>query len=436
GDMTNPSSTSTSLTWTTRASTTQAPRSTGSRGREFLILFMKNYHGALGNLSVYLTTDNGTTVKILKSPHLNANFKSVINFTNNFKLSLPRHIECDYFTIEHKGLILQTSELSTITLFDSIHETSNDGTLIIPTHKLSNKYIISSTDPYNTGTDLYSQFAIGALYNRTNVEITFKFKHNTPLTIQGKTYRDGDVFTVMLQRFDTLQIAHTTDLSGTFITSTNPIAAFSGNRCQYLKWGCSHMVTQIPPTTELDTLYIVPPFYKNAGTLIQVLSGNSSSVNSSVGSSASNFHLNEKGYRNIEVTSNMTTVIESDQPVLVTAFGMGRPYQPYMTVVPGIHQYLDYYKVIVPAGYDENFICVIIPFQSLNNLRINGFSVHHYTVVYQSSSTVVKSFSIRTLKVKNGTIVLSTSDASQFGLIVYGHQYGDGYSFAGNFVLP
>ncbi|XP_061180629.1 IgGFc-binding protein-like [Saccostrea echinata] len=438
GDLAFPSSTSTSSlasTTTVTPSTTQAPRSMGSRGREFFTLFMKNYR-ALRNLTVYITTNNETTVKILTSPHLNANIQSVFNFTSNFKLDLPLNLDCEYFTVEPKGLILQTSELSSVTIFDSFYLTSNDGTLIIPTQKLSNKYIVSSTDPHYTDSDYYSQFAIGALYNRTNVEIIFKFKHNTPLTIQGKSYRDGDIFTVMLERFDTLQIAHTTDLSGSFITSTKPIAVFSGNRCQDLKDGCSHMVTQLPPTTEIDTQYIIPPFYHNAGTLIQVLSENRSSITSSVGSSVSNFHLNEKGYKNIEVTSNVTTVIESDHPVLVTAFGMGIPYHPYVTVVPGVHQYLDYYKIIVPAGYEENFICVIVSSQSLNSLRINGFSVSHYTSVYQSALTLTKHFSIRTFKVQSGTFVLSTTDASQFGLFVYGHRHADGYGFAGNFVHP
>ncbi|XP_062587880.1 uncharacterized protein LOC134249564 [Saccostrea cucullata] len=206
GDMTVPSSTSTSSTTTVTPSTTKAPRIIGSRGSEFLILFMMNHPFAHGNLTIYLTSIDETTVKILTSPHLNTNIKLVNNFTSSFTLTLPRDIVCEYLTVEPKGLILQTSELSTVTIFDRFYTSSNDGTLIIPTQKLSNKYIISSTDP-----NRYSQFAIGALYNRTTVEITFKFKANTPLTIQGKSYSDGDNFTVILERFETLQIAHTTE---------------------------------------------------------------------------------------------------------------------------------------------------------------------------------------------------------------------------------
>ena len=28
---------------------------------------------------------------------------------------------------------------------------------------------------------------------------------------------------------------------------------------------------------------------------------------------------------------------------------------PYMTVFPGIHHYLDYYKILVPANYKDNY---------------------------------------------------------------------------------
>ncbi|XP_061180628.1 IgGFc-binding protein-like [Saccostrea echinata] len=297
GDLTFfPAISTSSLASTTAAtqSTNQAARPMGSRGREFFILFMRNFPSAIGNLSVHITTNNETTVKVLTSPSLDTDFKSVIHFNSNFKLGPPLNLVCEYSTVEQKGLILQTSELSTVTIFDSYYTYSNDGALIIPIQKLSNKYIVSSTEPYTTSRNYYSQFAIGALYNRTNVEIIFKLKHNTPLTMQGKSYRDGDIFVVTLERFDTLQIGHVTDLSGSFITSTKPIAVFSGNRCVNLKsLGCSHMVTQLPPTTEIDTQYIIPPFYNNAGTLIQVLSENRSSINSSVGSSVSNFHLNE-----------------------------------------------------------------------------------------------------------------------------------------------
>jgi hypothetical protein len=115
------------------------------------------------------------------------------------------------------------------------------------------------------------------------------------------------------------------------------------------------------------------------------------------------------------------------------------PYiDPYMTAIPGIRQYLDYYKITVPLGYTENFLCIIYPAVSSENIQINGLSFRHYSTVYQNSVHLDKDYSIRVLEVQNHdtTYVLSSTDKSNFGLIVYGHRFVGGYGFSGNFVMP
>jgi hypothetical protein len=178
--------------------------------------------------------------------------------------------------------------------------------------------------------------------------------------------------------------------------------------------------------------------------MIQVISEGRSSVKYHVGDNVTTLLLDAAEYKNVEIKPNETAVVVSDLPVLVTGFGMGRPYypnmppstiyHPYMTVIPGVHQYLSYYMVMVPDGYDENFLCVIMPSGSVTSLRINGQTVDHYQTVYQSSVVVEENFQVFTVKVQSGNFKL-TSDGSRFGLLVYGHRKHDGYGFAGNFVF-
>ncbi|XP_056003477.1 uncharacterized protein LOC130049633 [Ostrea edulis] len=414
---------------TTTSKTTQVPTSkahfisradisVGSRGTEFLILFMRNLF-SVGSLTIYVASDRKVMVDISSSPELDATIKSAVdrrlNITHDSKFTFPPTLACQDGTVEPKAVIVQTSELSVVTIFDSFDRATNDGTLIIPTNKLSKKYFVSSTQPYSSSPSLYSQFAVGALYNGTDLNVTFKMKDKSPMSLLGDTYRDGDVFSLTLERLETFQIGHTTDLSSTVITFSKPVAVFSGNRCNQLKSSsCSHILTQLPPISELDNQYVVPSFYNNTGTLIQVIS--------------------EK-YKNVEVTSNEITVLLSDRPVLVTAFGMGTPYggneinnnhDSYMTVIPGVHQYLNYYKVVVPGGYDENFLCVMISSEFLKSLRINGYTVDHYEKVYQGYAVVEKRFLVSTFKVQNRSFELTTLDKSHFGLLVYGHRRDDG----------
>ncbi|XP_056002666.1 IgGFc-binding protein-like [Ostrea edulis] len=402
---------------------------------------MRNHPYASGSLTIYVTTDNETTVNISSSPHLKPSIKSAVDssvsITSNSKFTLPFELTCEYVKVEPKAVIVRTSELSTVTIFDSFYINTNDGTLVIPTHKLSNQYLISTTEPYSTSID-YSQFAIGALIDRTDITIKFKMANTSRITLLGGTYSDGDVFSITLDRFETFQANHNTDLSGTFITSTEPIAVFSGNRCNKLKnsGGCNHMLTQLPPTTELDHQFIVPPFFHNSETLIQVVTQTHNAVNITIEGSESSWILNEREFRNLK--SNQIAVLVSSQPVSITGFGMGLPYDTYMTVIPGVHQYLAFYKITIPSGYTENFLCLIIPAVSIDNLQINGLSRDHYNTVYQSSVYLDKAYDVRVFQVKNTgeTFVLSTTDKSEFGLIVYGHRAFDGYGFSGNFVLP
>ncbi|XP_061180773.1 IgGFc-binding protein-like [Saccostrea echinata] len=427
---------------TTSMTPSSSVSSTGSRGKEFLILFMRNYPYVSGSVTIYITTDNNTSVNISTSPNLRAKIKSatdrIMNVFSYSSITLPFNLTCEYLTIEAKAILLQTSELSTVSIFDSFYKISNDGTLIIPTEKLSTTYLVSSTKPYYSGSnDYYSQFAIAIAHEKTKVKIRFRMKSNTSISLLGGTYKDQDVFTVSLVKYETLQIRHTTDLTGTFITSSEPIAVFSGNRCQHLKLGaCSHLVTQLPPTTEFDNKYIVPPFYGNSRTLIQVISESQSSVDVTIGNQESTWHMKEKEYRNIEVASDEITILESDNAILVTGFGMGsRSNDPYMTVIPGVHQYVDYYKIVVPDGYINNYICVIIPNKFTKYLQINGSSFDYYKTVHLSSAVLDTTFSIRVLEVNNGPVVVSTTNNAKFGLIVYGHRGYDGYGFAGNYVL-
>lgn len=124
---------------------------------------MQNHQLATGPLKTYITTNNTSSLKIMSSQNLNKNF----NFTSYTNLSFPFDLACHELTTEYKAVIIRTTELSTVTLFDADYISSNDGTLVIPTNKLSNKYLVSTIKWKLLGSDYKSQFAIGVLHNDT-----------------------------------------------------------------------------------------------------------------------------------------------------------------------------------------------------------------------------------------------------------------------------
>lgn len=198
------------------------------------------------------------------------------------------------------------------------------------------------------------------------------------------------------------------------------------------------MVSQLPPIDQFDNEYIIPSFYDNSGTFIQIITPLQNDIRIHTGTNTTMWHLIEHKYKNFEIASNETTTVHSTHPVMVTGCAMGSyTNDPYMTVIPGINQYLDFYKIVVPDQYRENFICVIIPNESLFNLRINNMDITHFKSVFKHSLEFLgKEFSIRTIRVQEGIYDLRTTDQQSFGLIVFGHRPSDGYGFSGNFVLP
>ena len=401
---------------------------------------MKNHQEASGSENAYILTNAEyvSSVNITSSPHLDhaikSNVDSIINFTSFVSIPFPYNLTCQYLIKESKAVLFKISEISTVIIFDSYHKNTNDGTSIIPARKLSTEYLIT-TVPHDHG----SQIAVGSLHSETHVKIKLDMSGNGTLTIYGVEYSTGDTLSISLAEFETFQINYDGDLSGTFISANKPCAVFSGNRCKaFPGTACSHMVSQLPPIREYDNEYIIPFFYENNKTLCQVSSPVLNIVHITIGTNTTTLVLQAHEYHNFEIDQNLTSIVKADHPVQVTGFAMGfSTNDPYMTVIPGIHHYLDYYKIIVPENYTDNYLCVIIPRQSIGNLQINNLSTNDFTTAFQSEErSSGKTYIIRILSVQHGVYVLKTTDQVGFGLLVYGNRIDDGYGYAGNFVLP
>lgn len=229
---------------------------------------MKNFKKTTKN--VYVTSARDVQLNITTSSRLDPSLK--IQIDRNIVANLSHHIifptalELNSFKKEVKSVLIETSEDVNVISFDegkwTVGSTAN-----IPIHKLSTKYIVISTTPSRK-----SQLAVAAIENNTTVSITFKMKSNLALIIEGKVFYNGGVFSISLDRFETYQIEHSADLTGSVIESSFPIAAFSGNDCNQLHgFGfCDHLITLLPPTDNVDKTYIISPSSNDRETIIRI----------------------------------------------------------------------------------------------------------------------------------------------------------------------
>lgn len=107
-----------------------------------------------------------------------------------------------------------------------------------------------------------------------------------------------------------------------------------------------------------------------------------------------------------------------------------------MTIVPGINQYLDYYKIVVPLGYDQNYVSVMIKGSSKDSFRVNGTVIEKNDVDFEENVLVRNiTYNVRSIRVAEGELTASTLNGDRFGLIFAGVTEYEAYGFSGNSLL-
>lgn len=392
--------------------------------------------------NVYVTSEHGVQINITSSPRLDISLKAKIDkdvfIPSSQQIVLPQELELQSFRKEEKSILIETSS----DVFVISHDDGADSvgsTTHIPLHKLSTKYVAVSTEPVSSWN---SQLAVSAIEDNTTVSITFKMKQSLPLFIGGEVFNNGDVFNISLNRFQTYQIEHVTDLTGTLVESSIPIAVFSGNNCNKLEniGACDHLIEQLPPTDSVDNIYIVPPNMDDRDTVIRITAIESTNITYMIGRLTQTRFLYQFDSFDTKIASNQVCFIESESPILVTAFGLGSNTPPLgdpsMTIVPGINQYLDYYKIVVPLGYDYNYVSIMIRESSKDVFRVNGTVIEISDIVFEENVSVRNiTYSVRSIRVAEGELTASTMNGDRFGLIFAGVKYYKAYGFSGNSLL-
>ena len=401
---------------------------------------MKHY--SVSTKRVYITSDSEVQINISTSENLDSTLKNqidkMINISSSQLVTIPGAMELNNFQTEVKSIIIESSQDIFVTS-NTYRSATSGSTTNIPLNKLSTEYVVVSTEP-----TLYtSQLAVAAIADNTWISITFKMRRNVPLYISGNAFYNNSVFNITLHRFETYQIAHATDLTGTVIESSSPIAAFSGNDCNKLEsiGACDHLIEQLPPIVSVDKMYIIPPNSDDRDTLIRITALESSNLTYSIYDVDHTVSLEQYHTFDTKISSNQTCFIRSQKPVLVTIFGLhhvsSRFGDPSMTIVPGVNQYLNYYKIVVPTGYTKSYVSIMMKYSSRDFFRINGSQIRTEDIVFESSLNVNNfTYNIRVIKVNEGELTTSTVDGERFGLICTGSSIDEAYGFSGNSLLP
>lgn len=412
----------------------------GRRGNTYLVVFMQNVGPT--TKSICITSETSVQVNMSSSLQLESSIKVKIDrdiiISSSKKFVLPSELELESYKREAKAILIEASAAVLITSHANGYATVGS-TTHIPLDKLSTKYVVISTEPHGPTN---SQLAVASIENNTSISITFKMRRNLPIYIEGKIFQNGDTLHIILNMLETYQITHGTDLTGTLIISSVPIAAFSGNDCNMLEdvGAYDHLIEQLPPTDHVDNTYIVPPNSDFRDTIIRITAVEKSNVTYIIGAEERSLHLNKFDYLDTRISSRQTCFIRSKSPIIVTGFGLASRNSsfgdPSMTIIPGLNQYLDYYKIIVPTGYERNYISFMMRSSSEDSMRINGISTNKTDVVFEEIIMADNVYySVKLIRVSEGELSVFTTNGERFGLISSGVKIREAYAFSGNAVL-
>lgn len=402
----------------------------------FIVLFMA--HLDIPMKDIYFSSKKGAFMNITTSSRLDHSLKQqidkMITVPSSYHTIIPSAIELESFRKEVKSIFIETFDDLFVVSHDHLPATIGS-TAIVPLHKLATHYVVISTEPSSTSEK--SQFAIAALKNNTSVSITFKMKRYTSLYIDGKSFLNGDIYNLTLDRFETYQISHETDLTGTVIESCVPIAVFSGNTCNRLEniGACDHLIQQIIPTRELDKTYIVPPNTNDRRTKVRITATENSNILYTINGITQTVTINKLDSFDTIISSRQTCVIESNTPITITSFGLhsskSKMGDPSMTVVPGINQYIDYYKTVVPSGFDYNYVTIMIKQSLKDYIQINNTMTNGSNIVFEENVLVMNlTYNVRSIRVPVGEISVSTTCGGHFGLMFSGVKDYAAYGFS------
>lgn len=442
-------------------------------GKDFWLVFPPNYHNKVNiepfrdSLFIYIAATKPTSVTITATSKDGDINTRTIQITDTKKVYDFRYLWSKYEIIgfNYSGLLTHSTRQDEIISEQAFHitsdeeitvyalshaETSTDATLILPTDVLSRNYCVAS---YNSdGSDnnsTPSQFVVLATEDSTQIKIE-------PKVLTSK--RNREPFSITLQKGQSYLIqantkvseggAENRDLTGSFISSTKPIAVFSGHQRSKLPITLSNgsrdmLFEQLPGIETWGKSTVVVPFAVPTNVrpdgydLYRTLAAYDSTIIFLDGIETA--IINRGGYYESALTK--ATRITSSKPILVTSYkktsgdgsgGIFNPGDPFMTVTPPTDQFLNSYLFINPQvernfnkEYIAQYVTIVVPEIALDSVILDEKPLNRniFTSIPQSG------FSYTTQKVDDGTHIISCS--RPIGIYVYGYGHAVSYGYVG-----
>ena len=450
-----------------------------SKGNEFYLGFMQNERtfDRFNTVPLYITTDEPQTVKFSVTA-INPDFVLFgnVSYGNVTTVHLPRGVivTTESTTPERekmKGIHVKAEDGKTISIIGSnVEQATTDSFVALPMVdnplKVRERYTVISNGYERLSSIhaiVYSEFLLVGSRNNTKVRI---IASNANIEVPRIYHPDlliatpGQRVQFTLNWMETLLITSTRDLSGTVISSDEPISVFTGHECGQVPahvGTCDHLVEQVPPQHTWGVQFFTAPLKRESGDLFKMAATNANRTEVNITCTEMGKNHSSSTFRALSLGRNEVfsfeqgpltyCCIESTNPLLVMQLGKGSSLNdgigdPLLVTVPAVQQYTNNFTVVQDLLSSDHYVNIIVPVQYFNDtpqghsrIQINNITASRSWAPIFCSTGQICAYGAQVLLKDPTSTVLHEDPEAGMSVSVYGFGNDVAYGYSAGYNL-
>ncbi|XP_060706594.1 IgGFc-binding protein-like isoform X2 [Hemiscyllium ocellatum] len=400
-------------------------------GKKFILAFLQNYDRSAVLTMHMVTHDRPTVVTVsIAQPAYTHSVAIAKNSTgmivlNSTYMLLGNQMSRSTITV------ISSEEITLIAL--NGRSKTYDTFLTLPTTVLGTKYYIIT---YSVDS-LYNMKQFAVVNSNEHVLITITVSGS--VTFNGTQYNDKESFSFIMEPNEAVQFQSNTDLTGTKVSSSKPVAVFSGDQCITVPpSNCDHIGENLYPVDKWsDSFIIFPLMKKKKEDLITIIASEpDTTVQVHTETGDNRLLLQESAHINVTVTGGVT--LKSDKPIMVIYFFTGgsnpivSTFDPFLlTVIPSI--FFSNYYVFVTMQRLFNYLLVVSPGHNVANIDLDGrlLSTYPFEILHFAGFTGIRIY----LGETGGRHAISHPSV-HFAIYIYGIGRAESYGYPMGNIQP
>lgn len=330
---------------------------------------MKNYgFDSKAQLQLFITAVEDNARVTVKTSILNFQQDKTLRLGETFTVTIPPRCELDSKHNVLCSVIVHASADVAITAFNYKFRTA-DTSVVYPTTEWGTEYYVVT--PANLTNKEFS-VTNGKDNNKMTIFV------GSQIWFKGHKYIKGSKLSLTLKPYESIIFESVHDLTGTRVTSAQPVAVFAGHTCTLFSYKyCNHVYEQLLPVNKWGSTFIVPPVPLQSNyDIVYVTASQYTRINVKYGNKLYVKNFAAGMSETFETSKSSPLYLQADHGIQVLMFFRGAKkgatiYDAFFLSVLSTDRYCSHYSLRALEKFDNEAL-VVAPKAALPKLRIDN----------------------------------------------------------------